>query len=375
MKKSIKIRLIITIVTALLSISATISAKSSTAFANWYSFNIYPVLQKVFSFISGLFPFSIAEIIVIILALTLVGSIIYGIVSIILIIKGKKQIKEKKPFKTIVLSALSTLSMIISLVAFVFVFNCGINYYRSPFSEYSGLKIEKYSKEQVCEVLEYIIIETNKLANEIELDENGICVLPESYLDDTREAMKGLSEDFPVMNAYYPKAKPVAVLSPLWCYTKIVGIFVPFTMEANFNTCDTPESIGHNICHELSHLTGFMREDEANFVSYIACRESDNAYLRFSGYQAAMNHLLNAYYPEVEYEEYLRVYSIISPVVVKHNVNSNEYWSKFDTPVAEVSDTINDTYLKINNQTDGTKSYGRMVDLVIADYFQNIKEN
>ena len=118
-----------------------------------------------------------------------------------------------------------------------------------------------------------------------------------------------------------------------------------------------------------------MREDEANFVSYIACRESDNAYLRFSGYQAAMNHLLNAYYPEVEYEEYLRVYSIISPVVVNHNVNSNEYWSKFDTPVAEVSDTINDTYLKINNQTDGTKSYGRMVDLVIADYFQNIKEN
>ena len=134
MKKSIKIRLIITIATALLSIVATIAAKSSTAFANWYSFNIYPVLQKVFSFISGLFPFSIAEIIVIILALTLVGSIIYGIVSIILIIKGKKQKKEKKPFKTILLSALSTLSMIISLVAFVFVFNCGINYYRSPFS-------------------------------------------------------------------------------------------------------------------------------------------------------------------------------------------------------------------------------------------------
>lgn len=375
MKKSLKIRWIITIVTAVLSIAATIAAKSSTAFANWYSFNIYPILQKIFSFISGLFPFSIAEIFVILLALSAVGTVIYGIVSIILIIAGKKEKKDKKPIKPTIISALSTISMIVSLVAFVFVFNCGINYYRSPFSDYSGLKIEKYSKEQVCEVLEYIISETNKLAEEIELDENGICVLPESYLDDATEAMKKLAKDFPVMNAYYPNAKPVAILSPLWCYTKIVGMFVPFTMEANFNTCDTPESIGHNICHELSHLTGFMREDEANFVSYIACRESDSVYLRFSGYQATMNHLLNTYYSEVEYEEFLRVYSLISPIIVAHNENSSEYWSKYDTPVAEVSNAINDTYLKINNQTDGTKSYGRMADLVIADYFQNIKTN
>ena len=203
----------------------------------------------------------------------------------------------------------------------------------------------------------------------------GICILPENHLDIETEAMKKLAEKYPVMNAYYPHAKPVAILSPLWCYTKIVGIYIPFTMEANYNTCDTSDSIGHNICHELSHLTGFMREDEANFVAYLACRESDNAYLQFSGYQATLHFLLNAYYPEVPLEEYLRVYSLIDPIVVEHNRYASEYWSQFDTPVAEVSNAINDTYLKINNQTDGTKSYGRMVDLVIADYFKNIKEN
>ncbi len=374
MKKSVIIRFIIAVSATVLAIAATIAASQSVDFANWYSFNIYPVIQKIFSFISGLFPFSIAEAAVILLAAGFGGIIILSIVKLILKIL-KKYKKEKKPLKPRIISAVSTLSMIAALIAFVFVFNCGINYYRSPFSVYSGLEIQKYSKEQVCEVLEYVISRTNELAHEIELDENGLCILPENHLDIETEAMKKLAQQYPVMNAYYPHAKPVAILSPLWCYTKIVGIFIPFTMEANYNTCDTPESIGHNICHELSHLTGFMREDEANFVAYLACRESNNPYLQYSGYHATMNFLLNAYYPEVELEEYLRVYSLIDPIAREHNRYASEYWSQFDTPVAEVSNTINDTYLKINNQTDGTKSYGRMVDLVIADYFKNIKEN
>lgn len=373
MKKSIKFRFITAISTAVVSAAATIAAYNSTDFANWYSFNIYPVIQKITAFISGLFPFSIAEIIVILLVLGAAGLIVFGIVKLIHKFISRKK-SEKKPLKPRILSAVSTISMIAALIAFVFVFNCGINYYRSPFSEYSGLKIQKYSKEQVCEVLEYVIAKTNELAHQIELDENGLCVIPENHLDEEAAAMEKLAQQYPVMNAYYPHAKPVAILSPLWCYTKIVGIFIPFTMEANYNTCDTPESIGHNICHELSHLTGFMREDEANFVAYLACCGSDSAYLRYSGYRAALNHLLNAYYPEVELEEYQRVYSLIDPIIVEHNRYAREYWSQFDTPVAEVSNAINDTYLKINNQTDGTKSYGRMVDLVIADYFQNIKE-
>ncbi len=368
MKKTVKIRFITAIILTVTAAAAEIAAYNSTDFANWYSFTIYPVIQKIFSFISGIFPFSIAEIIVILLAAGAIGLVIFGIVKLVLkIIKKNKS--EKKPHKPLILSIVSTLSLIISAIAFVFVFNCGINYYRSPFSAYSGIEIEKYTPEQVCEVLEYTIAKTNELAHQIELNEKGICILPENHLDEETAAMKKLSQKYPEMNAYYPHAKPVSILSPLWCYTKIVGMFVPFTMEANYNTYDTPESIGHNICHELSHLTGFMREDEANFISYLACRESDSAYLQFSGYQAAMNFLLNAYYPEVESEEYARVYSLIDPIIIEHNRNSREYWSKYDTPVAVAADTINDTYLKINNQTDGTKSYGRMVDLVIAEYY------
>lgn len=369
MKKSVKIRFIIALIALVAAGGVTLAANLSIDFANFYSFKVYPIIQTVFSFISGLFPFSIAEFTLIALALALVGFIIFSLVRL-----GKIIIKREKIKRISISSTLSTFALIVSLIAFVFVFNCGINYYRSPFSDYSGLKIEKYTKEQVREVLEYTIVQVNTLISEIELDENGLCVLPENHLEEESSAMRKLAEKYPEIGAYYPHAKPVQILSPLWCYTKIVGMFVPFTMEANYNTCDTSESIGHNICHELSHLSGFMREDEANFISYLACIESDSAYLKYSGYFAAANYLLNAYYPEVEYEKYVRVISTLDSRAYNHIVNSSKFWSQYDTPVAKVSSAINDTYLKANNQSDGTKSYGRMVDLVIADYFQNVKE-
>lgn len=39
----------------------------------------------------------------------------------------------------------------------------------------------------------------------------------------------------------------------------------------------------------------------------------------------------------------------------------------FTPPAAKLSDAVNDTYLKANNLTDGVHSYGRMVDLLLAE--------
>ena len=38
--------------------------------------------------------------------------------------------------------------------------------------------------------------------------------------------------------------------------------------------------------------------------------------------------------------------------------------------MAEAANQINDVYLKVNDQKDGVKSYGRMVDLML-EYYKN----
>ena len=40
--------------------------------------------------------------------------------------------------------------------------------------------------------------------------------------------------------------------------------------------------------------------------------------------------------------------------------------AKYDGAVAEVSNKVNDTYLKANGQEDGVESYDRMVDLIVG---------
>ena len=51
---------------------------------------------------------------------------------------------------------------------------------------------------------------------------------------------------------------------------------------------------------------------------------------------------------------------------VRDLLDHNAYWDTYRGTISEVSDKVNDMYLKANAQEAGTKSYGRMVDLLLA---------
>ena len=70
-------------------------------------------------------------------------------------------------------------------------------------------------------------------------------------------------------------------------------------------------NIPHTICHELSHLKGFMREDEANFIGYLACIGSDSPDFRYSGYLTGWVYAGNAL-ARVDPESYYDLYTKLS---------------------------------------------------------------
>ena len=53
-------------------------------------------------------------------------------------------------------------------------------------------------------------------------------------------------------------------------------------------------------------------------------------------------------------------------------MKNNVFWDRFEGKTAEVSTKVNDTYLKAHSQTDGVLSYGRMVDLMLADFYSDV---
>ena len=61
---------------------------------------------------------------------------------------------------------------------------------------------------------------------------------------------------------------------------------------------------------------------------------------------------------------------MLSDGVQRDLAANNAYWDQFEGPIAQISSQVNDSYLKANQQEDGVKSYGKMVDLLLADYRQ-----
>lgn len=345
--------------------SLNIAARKSTAFAEWYSTHIYKFLVATVGRLVGFLPFSLYELLII-LGIALLFWIIFRIVY--LIIK-----KRAKRILTLFAGVLALLLTVLTL----FTLNCGVNYHRRPFSYYSGLTVARQPTDVLTSLCQSLIAEANALVPYIDTvevpdDEDGTHYGSIFSLDNTDtvaeavKAMNNLGTIYPVLNGYYPKAKPV-LFSKVMSYEFITGVY-SFTIEANYNN-DVPDYVkADTICHELSHLRGFMREDEAGFIAYLACIHSDNVNLKYSGILNALSYVLNSVYSNCGAAVYTELYKSMDIQLMRDYLYDSRYWDKYRTPVAEVADAVNNAYLVANAQTDGVKSYGRMVDLLLAYY-------
>ena len=178
--------------------------------------------------------------------------------------------------------------------------------------------------------------------------------------------MEKLAEAFPSLKGYYPMPKKVAV-SEILSYQGLTGVYSPFTIEANYNGDMTPYNIPFTTCHELSHLRGFMEEKEANFIAFLACIGSDRTDFQYSGYLSGWVYCMNALY-RTDYETWQEVRVQLDEDAEPDLAANNAFWDRYEGPVSKTAERINDTYLKVNGQADGVKSYDRMVDLVVAYY-------
>ena len=97
--------------------------------------------------------------------------------------------------------------------------------------------------------------------------------------------------------------------------------------------------------------------------------ESPRAYVRYSGTLLALIYAGNAL-SEADPAAYAAVWAMYSPAVVADLRAYNAAWESYDGEAAEVHEQLNDAYLKANGQTEGVRSYGRMVDLLIAQMLQ-----
>lgn len=327
---------------------------SFLGFSNWYTEHIYPLFVQSLGRFWGILPYSAAESMLYILLAVLLSSFVVLAIKTI----------QKKAGLTSWRHYLSHLFLLCGFLLFLYTLCCGINYGRTSFSETVGIETSAYTEKELADLCNTLADELTSLDSDISRPETGISSMSNDTSETARAAMTKLGRQFPQLSGYYPKPKKL-LFPALLSVQNLSGIYIPFTVEANYNNAMTAYNIPFTMCHELSHLRGFMQEEEANFIAFLACITSDSPEFRYSGYLMGWLYASNQLY-DVNYELYQQSYDRLPPGARADLKANNAFWKKYEGRIAEVSNQMNDSYLKANGQADGVKSYDRMVDLMMA---------
>lgn len=334
---------------------------------DFYIRYVHTFLENTVGRFVSLFPFSVSEWLIV---LAVLGVLAYIVCMILWICKNKGA------WKHILYRALVNLLCVGSVAYFLFVLTMGLCYYRTPASEYLELSVRQYSSEELAEVTAWLAEQANAERAKLWEDENGVARLQqESWWDISAEAQacfNKISDRHPGIGEVNVRNKPM-VFSGMMSRVLTMGVYLPFTLESNINVDMTAYTVPATMCHELSHVKGFMREDEANFLGFLACMQSERADFRYSGYMSAFGYALNRL-AEEDYDAAIRVAKTVSDEVARDDRADHTYWQQYrGTVVADTSGQIYNAYLESNDQPDGLKSYGKMLDLVIAWYQAEVK--
>ncbi len=339
----------------LLSFIIYIIAVISPAFADLYNDSIGAAVRAILAWITNPLPFSLAEIFII--------SIPF-LIGLIAFLSYKKYSSNWRSALIFTVSILSCVSIFFS----VFVLGFGVGYHGSTLDKKLGLDKKAVSPSELEATGLWIAGKVNENMTYITYGEDGFSVMPYS-IDDMNtkllEAYKKVTEKYPFIQNLRSRVKPV-ILSEAMSYAHITGVYTYFTGEANINVNFPDYTIPFTAAHELAHQRGIAREDEANFVAFLVCMESDDSYIRYSGYLNIYEYLASALNSHSEI--YQRVRGTLDEQVINEMRAYSRFFDKYrHSTVGKVSEKVNDTYLQVQG-TVGTKSYGMVVDLAVAFY-------
>ena len=184
-----------------------------------------------------------------------------------------------------------------------------------------------------------------------------------------QRAMEKLGQRYHRLSGHYPFPKPI-LNTWILSIQQTTGVYSPFTVEANYNRDIAYYDIPFTICHELSHLRGYMQEEEANFIGVLATIGADDLYFNYSGYVSAWVYAGNAL-ARIDSTAFATLYSRINARTRQDMLYNNAYWQQFEGKPAEAHEQLNDAYLKMQGQATGVRSYGHVTDLMLEYFAKN----
>ncbi len=428
--------IIITVLIVLIVLTNLI-AWNSKELSDLYRDNIFVIWGPLYGKVTGLTDRSVGEImlgVALLLILLFIMALIILTVSRITSSFRKRRVSQisegggipqahaRTVTDRVCVVYLKVFALILCIVALIQTFNCFVLYHTSTFeekyvSEYLKDKGDrKYTIEELGALRDLVVMRANELGDKLPRDASGNLTYEKDMATEAVESMKELGMTYDGLSGYYGRPKALYT-SEFFSQQYIMGYYFPFSMEANYNDVMYIANIPHTMCHELAHTKGFISEDEANLIGFLACIRSDDDFFEYSGYLSVLGYLdsdlkesimvdtaarhglkvsskeeitqesleaagvdVSAYTEEIHAEYDTHV--VISDKVRQDRVFlTKEAWDRveqnavIDTEtVHAASDAFINTNLKANGVSQGDAIYSEVVALLMDFYVYNIEE-
>ena len=319
----------------------------------WFSFytDFSRGAMKLLGAAFGWVPFPVWEVLLLLLVFALLAGLVYAVK------------------KARILGYLTAVLELAVLAVALFMGLWGLNHFAPTIGEQTGLEVREYTTQELKAAAAWYADRASEWSVRVERDEAGDLVMPEfeTLSDEALAAYARLAEENERFADPAPRVKPLLV-SKAFAYMGTTGIFVCLTGEASVSTETFSLAQPFTVCHELGHSLAVAREDEANYLGFLACRASDSALLRYSGYYSAFVYCYNALYAESPSQARTLWDRCTEELIHDTNVHV-EHNKQYEGKVQKAAQAVNDAYLKTFTEA-GVKSYGLVVDYLIAEYLK-----
>lgn len=318
-----------------------------------YAEAFYPALGRVLAVLGALIPLAWGELLL--LAVLAVGLAGLGLAGL------RVARSRREGLRSCWRGAQWAAAGVSGLYA-AFVLAWGLNYRRPPLAELLRWPVAAPRVEELRGLCAELVPQVNAWRAKAVFDADLPRVAAQAA-EGYRRLGAGLAPA--VRDVATTPVKPALLSAPMsWSLT--YGMVIPWTHEGLINR-DTPApAVPFTLCHEMAHQRGIAREDEANFVGYAAARLHPDASFRYSALRFALAESLGQL-ARVDPETAAALVRELDPAV-REDYQAESAWAhRRRSGFSRVQARVYDGYLKSQGQKEGLRSYGRVVDLLIAE--------
>lgn len=320
---------------------------------SWYANGLFPLIRGTLDSTLAKLPFP---------AIYLFA----GGFLLILLYFGRELMRKNKGGKNISFFIFRGLLNFCGWVVFLFLFLWGFNYYRLPLYKHLGISSERLGSEQLLEEMHLTEADLMELRSELQRDSLPLVYAQhvEFLESQLREEMQQTLEELRYSWYGNPSVKPFYPGGTLR-RMGIFGIYFPFTGEGYLDPTLHPLEKTFTLAHELAHGFGITDEGEANFMGWLVCAQSEDAYLRYAGALKLFRYQLNDLY-RIDPEAYQQFVGQLRKGIRRDIRDIQQSNLEIRPYFLELSRKSNDFYLKSQGVKAGIKSYAQLPMLARA---------